>query len=81
MRSPFFTKAESAERLRCSPRTVERLIKSNKLRSAGVKGARVLIAIEEQIRFEEELRQLGRQRGLNFLTSSESADDERPGEP
>lgn len=81
MRSPFLTKKESAERLRCSTRTVERLIERKKLRPAGEKGARVLIPLEEQIRFEEELRQLGRDRGPDFLLPPSGAGGNPLGEP
>lgn len=80
MRSPFLTKRESAERLRCSTRTIERLIETKKLRPAGEKGARVLIPLEEQIRFEEELRQLGRDRGFDFLAAAKGAGDNPLGE-
>lgn len=65
LNSPFKTKQEAADRLRCSKRQIERLIAAGELCAASKKGQRVLIAFEELLCFEEHQKEIGRARSLN----------------
>lgn len=56
MLPPYLTKKETAERLRYSERTVERLLENGDLLRANRRGARVRIAREDLLAYEARVR-------------------------